>query len=78
MQEYELQVKVYPEDSIDGDYFVSSSDYNIANVIGNRIFAKNPGSATISIANVSGRKHISFIVNVLKPKRSIFKSIFKK
>ena len=77
MQEYELKVQAYPENSIDRNYTVTSSNYDIANVIGNKIVAKNTGTAMIEITSVSGRKKISFPVKVSKGK-SFFKSLFGK
>lgn len=78
MQEYELRIKEYPENSIDSSYKVSSSDYSIANIIGNKIIAKNSGMATIEVVNSSGRKRISFTVKVSKTKLKIFKNLFRK
>lgn len=77
MQEYELLVKPYPQNSIDSSYCIISSDYNVANIVGNTIIAKNIGTATIEIINASRRKKISFVVNVSKPKRNFFKNLFK-
>lgn len=57
MQEYEVNVEVYPENSIDSDYIMTSSDYNIANIIGNKVVAKNTGTATIEVVNVTRRKN---------------------
>ena len=45
---------------------MTSSDYNIANIIGNKVVAKNIGTATIEIVNVTGRKKATFTVNVYK------------
>ena len=78
MQEYELKIERYPENSIDSSYKIVSSDFNIENIIGNKIMAKNPGAATIEIVNSSGRKRISFTVKVSKTKMKIFRSLFKK
>ena len=66
MQEYEVEIKIYPENSIDRDCTMTSSDYNIANIIGNKVVAKNIGTATIEIVNVTGRKKATFTVNVYK------------
>lgn len=76
MQEYELQIKTYPVNSIDKKYSIISSDYNVVNVLGNKILAKKEGIATIDIINTSKRKRTSFIVKVSKPKRGFFKSLF--
>ena len=66
MQEYEVRVEVYPENSIDRAYIMTSSDYNIANIIGNKVVAKNIGTATIEITNVTRRKKTTFTVKVQK------------
>ena len=76
MQEFELLIDRFPNDSIDAQTTINSSDCNIANVIGNRIIAKNAGTATITISNSSKRKSISFSVNVSKKKVGFFKSLF--
>lgn len=76
MQEYELQVKTYPSNSIDKKYIIKSSDYNVVNVIGNKIIAKKIGIATIEISNISKRKKISFNVKVAKPKMKFLKNLF--
>ena len=77
MQEYELVITKTPIDSIDSQLSIYSSDYGIANVIGNRIIAKNIGTATITISNSSKRKNISFSVVVSKKKVGLFKSLFR-
>ena len=66
MQEYEVNVAVYPENSIDRGYIMTSSDYNIANIIGNKVVAKNIGTVTIEVVNVTRRKKITFTVKVQK------------
>lgn len=76
MQEYELLIDKVPNDSIDAQTTVSSSDCNIANVIGNRIIAKNSGTATITISNSTKRKTVSFSVSVSKKKVGFLKSLF--
>lgn len=77
MQEYELSIYKNPVDSIDSQLSICSSDCNIANVIGNRIIAKNVGTATISISNSTKRKSISFSVVVSKKKVTFLQSLFK-
>ena len=78
MQEYELEVQIYPSNSIDNTYTITSTDYNIANIIGNKILAKNEGITTIEVVNISRRKKTSFKVTVSKPKLGFFRSLFKK
>lgn len=75
MQEYDLPIIVTPNDSIDSQLLISSSDYNIANVIGNKIIAKNAGEAIITISNVTKRKTIRFSIVVAKKKISFFKAL---
>lgn len=74
MQEYEVNVEVYPENSIDSDYIMTSSDYNIANIIGNKVVAKNTGTATIEVVNVTRRKKTAFTVKVQKS--SLIRKLF--
>ena len=78
MQEYELKINIYPENSIDRKYTIISSDYNIANIVGNKIFAKNAGTATIEIENISRRKKSEFVVKVSKSKMKFLNKIFRK
>jgi len=78
MQEYELQVKTYPENSIDGEWFVTSSDYNVVNIVGNKILAKNTGIANVSVTNVSKRKSVSFTVKVYKKKKKFIERFLGK
>lgn len=78
MQEYELKINVYPSNSIDRNYTITSSNYNIANVIGKKILAKNTGTATIEIENISGRKKTAVVVKVSKAKRKFLKKLFQK
>ena len=61
-----MNVAVYPENSIDRGYIMTSSDYNIANIIGNKVVAKNIGTVTIEVVNVTRRKKITFTVKVQK------------
>lgn len=78
MQEYELQVKTYPENSIDGEWFVTSSDYNVVNIVGNKILAKNTGIANVSVTNVSKRKSVSFTVKVYKKRKKFIERFLGK
>lgn len=78
MQEYELQVKTYPENSIDGEWFVTSSEYNVVNIVGNKILAKNTGIANVSVTNVSKRKSVSFTVKVYKKKKKFIERFLGK
>lgn len=78
MQEELLSLKTIPQNSIDGKLVVESSDYNIVNVVGHKLIAKQKGEATIKVCNSSNRKSISFTVIVGKPKRGFFQKIFGK
>lgn len=78
MEEYKLNINVYPENSIDREYRIISSDYNIANIVGEKIIAKNIGTAMIEIENTSRRKKISFEVKVSKSKSKFLKKLFQK
>ena len=74
MQEYDVNVEVCPENSIDRAYMMTSSDYNVANIVGNKVVAKNTGTATIEITNVTRRKKTTFIVKVQKS--SLIRKLF--
>lgn len=76
MQEYKLKIDVSPENSIDKNYTIISSDYNIVNIVGNKVLAKNTGTATIEVENISGRKKTVFTVKVSKKK--FWKKLFRK
>lgn len=76
MQEYELKINVYPLNSIDKNYTITSSNYNVANIVGHKVLAKNTGTATIEIENISRRKKIVFVVKVSKTK--FWKKLFRK
>lgn len=76
MQEMILHISTYPEKCIDGEYTIISSDYNIVNVIGNKLLAKQIGDAQIIVMNQSGRQQITIEVHVYKTR--IFNSIMKK
>ena len=76
MQEYNLVIEKEPVDSIDSQITVSSSDYNVANVIGNKIIAKNIGTATITVLNSTKRKSLNFSVMVVKKKGGFLKKYF--
>lgn len=76
MQEELLSLNVVPQNSIDGKILVESSDYNIVNVVGNKLIAKQKGEVTITVRNSSNRKSLSFTVIVGKPKRGFFQKIF--
>lgn len=52
---------------------MTSSDYNVVNIVGNKILAKNTGIANVSVTNVSKRKSVSFTVKVYKKKRNSLK-----
>lgn len=79
MQEEALSLKTVPNNSIDGKLTVETSDYNVVNVVGQKLIAKTRGEATITIRNSNKRLTTSFTVIVGKPpKRTIFQKLFGK
>lgn len=79
MQEEILSLKAIPNNSIDGKLTVETSDYNVVNVVGQKLIAKTKGQATITIRNSNKRLTTSFTVIVGKPpKRTIFQKLFGK
>lgn len=55
MEEKRLHLCCVPENCLDGEIKIMSSDYDVVNVIGNVLYAKNKGSASLTISNSSGR-----------------------
>lgn len=78
MQEVLLKVKCNPQNSIDGNLKIISSDLSIVNVVGNKLIAKNKGCATITIVNSSERVKKQFKVNVVREKNNLLKKLFGK
>lgn len=78
MEELDLRIKIIPNDSIDGKIIVNSSDYEIVNVVGCKLLAKNKGEATITVSNETKRIVKVFKVIVGKPKKGFFQKLFGK
>lgn len=78
MQELKLGIELYPENSIDSQLSISTSNYDIVNVINQTLVAKKNGTAHISITNNNGRKTFNFTVSVHKNHQPFFKSFFGK
>ncbi len=78
LEEKALKIKSIPNNAIDGKIIVKSSNTNIVNVVGQKLFAKTKGEATITVSNANKRISKSFIVIVGKPKRGFFQKIFRK
>lgn len=76
MQELNMGIELYPANSIDSQLSISTSNYDIVNVINQKLIAKKNGTAHISITNSTGRQTFNFTVSVQKKHQSFFKSIF--
>lgn len=70
MEEIDLCLQKKPSDVVDGDLFVSSSDSDIVNCIGNKLVAKNTGNAQIIIYNRSQSVVKTFSVAVVPSVRT--------
>lgn len=81
LQEMSVSIKCIPEDCIDGEIKLESSDSNIVNVVKKTLYAKNVGTTTITMKNNSARISRSFQVTVCKKqpekKKGFFRSLFK-
>lgn len=81
LQEMKLSIEMIPQDSIDGQVTITSSDSDVVNVVNQTLYAKNKGEATITIKNSTGRISRSFnaIVTKKNPKKKhgFFGSLFK-
>ncbi|SHK98589.1 Ig-like domain-containing protein [Hespellia stercorisuis] len=75
-QEILLNIKLVPEDCIDKTLKIGSSDYDIVNVVNNRLIAKNKGTAIVNIQNFPKRKEVKLTVQVGKKKKGFFKALF--
>ena len=77
LQEETLLLKTIPDNSIDGQITVDTSDYNVVNVVGHKLIDKNKVNAIITIYNKNKRFTKSFTVIVGKPKKqNIFHKLF--
>lgn len=78
MAEIYLKVKTFPDDCIDDDLIITSSDYNVANVVKTTLYAKTKGEAIITVKNKSERVSQSFKVVIAKKKNIFFRNLFNK
>lgn len=76
--EVSLQIVKTPNDCIDGELTIISSDYNAVNVVKNTLYAKDKGEAEITIKNSTGRINRRFKVEIVKKKVGFFRSLFGK
>lgn len=63
LEELDIEYELYPSDCVDSLIKISSSNSDIVNVIGKRLFAKHPGEALITIENNTGRVKRTFTVD---------------
>lgn len=76
LQELNVGIERIPNDCIDGEVNISSSNYDIVNVANSTLYAKNAGEATITVTNSSARISRSFNVVVFKTKQQEKKAGF--
>lgn len=81
MQERVIRYKCTPADCIDKNLTMSSSDNDVVNIVNGTLYAKNKGTAQISIRNETGRLNRTVDVIVERyvkkeKKRSFFKRLF--
>lgn len=83
LQELGVHAERIPNDCIDGEITISSSNYDVVNVANSTLYAKNGGEAIITIKNSSARISRSFNVVVSKSqqqqkkKSGFFSKLFK-
>lgn len=82
LQELVVHAERIPNDCIDGEITISSSNCDVVNVANSTLYAKNGGEAIITIKNSSARISRSFNVVVSKPqqqkkKLGFFSTLFK-
>ena len=77
MDEFVLGIKTCPDNCVDDNLFITSSDYSVVNVVKNTLYAKIKGEAIITIQNSNGRISRNFKVVVSKKKVGFFAKIFK-
>lgn len=73
-QEKELNISLYPPDPIDSKLNIASLDYDIVNVVGNKVIGKKSGTTSIIISN--GTVELTIKIKVSKKKKSFIKNIF--
>lgn len=81
LQEIKLVLELIPQDCIDGQVAIESSNSDIVNVVNQTLYAKNKGEATITIRNSTSRISRSFNAVVTKKnakkKQGFFSKLFK-
>lgn len=82
LQELVVRAECIPNDCIDSEITISSSNCDVVNVANSTLYAKNGGEAIITIKNSSARISRSFNVVVSKPqqqkkKSGFFRKLFK-
>lgn len=80
-QEFKVKYSLVPANCFDSDIELISSNYDIVNIVGETLCAKNEGFATVTIRNTSHRKSLMISVTVekekvKKKKKSFFYSLF--
>ena len=73
MEEQKLVLTTFPNDCIDGELIVSSSDYDVVNCVNGKLIAKNKGEADVTITNRSRTKNKVIHVKVKKTFGSLLK-----
>ena len=63
-QKITLGIRQIPEDCVDSKYEITSSDYDVVNVVKDTLYAKSGGQAEITVHNVSGKIRTSFWVMI--------------
>lgn len=78
-QEFKLTATLIPSECIDSTLEYISSNYDIVNIVGSTLMAKNEGTATVTVQSKSRRKAVTIIVTVereKKKKTGFFYSLF--
>ncbi len=74
MQEIKLIYEYEPQDCIDPNLYISSSNCDVVNVVNETLYAKMPGQTEITLRNESGRISRVLTVSVedtIKPKKKV-------
>lgn len=78
-EERTVNVLLYPANAFDDVVIYSSSDLDVVNVIGDTLYAKKIGDATLTIRNNTGRIEKVILVQVRKEKKpGVFHRFFNK
>jgi hypothetical protein len=76
MEELTLKVKTIPDDCIDGNLRISSSNCDIVNYVNGKIIGKNKGTAILTISNQTKSKVLDVHISVKK--KNGISSLFKR